>query len=194
MGTDGRAVDEVLEVKKENGNESSSKDEVKSETQDVKDKEKEKPQYCRDCRFYDHSTEREFKRNGIREGLVETRAICRNPKARSHNHIVMAELNRPKKRRCEVWEAGVYKPPERPKKKEQKTQKTESKDEEKTSPSEYHGPPLTDLEKTELKQNKKKRSEKQLLKNGEKVTVANSQNGEVKTFAQKGHRLVLVGQ
>ena len=193
MGIDGRAADEVEEVKKENVNESSLKDEIKPETQDVKDKEKERPeepQYCKDCCSYDHSTERQFKRNGIRLGLVETRAMCRNPKAKSFDHIVMAELARPKRRRCNVWEAGVYIKPEVEKSRKQKEQKNE----EKTSPSEYHGPPLTDVEKTELKQNKKKRSKRPRLKRGDKVIVTDPQNGETKTFEKIGRKLILVKQ
>ena len=145
--------------------------------------EKEEVHRCDQCKGYDVSTQRDFHRDGIRKGLVEVRAVCRSPTARAKGHLVKNNSDRP------CFEEGVYVKPQKLKKKE-KTKET--KDEKKTSPSEYHGPPLTDVEKTELKKNKKKRSKRPQLKRGDKVTVTDPQNGETKTFEQKGHRLVLV--
>lgn len=85
---------------------------------------------CGECKFYDHATEREFHRDGIRKGLVETRAICRSSKEHStaSGHLVKKESDRP----CFV--EGVYVAPEKPKKTEPE-QKVEPKTEE-TSPEE----------------------------------------------------------
>jgi hypothetical protein len=46
---------------------------------------------CGSCRFYDGSTERQFKRFGIREGLIETRSICRSPTSKAKGHLVKKE-------------------------------------------------------------------------------------------------------
>jgi len=157
----------------------------KSVKQDVKEKEGRKEVHrCDQCKWYDVSTQRDFHRDGIRKGLVEIRAVCRSPTARAKGHLVKNDSDRP------CFEEGVYVKPQKPKK--QKKETKETKDEKKTSPSEYHGPPLTDVEKTELKKNRKKRSKKPQLKRGDKVIVTDPQNGEVKTFEQKGRRLVLV--
>lgn len=155
--------------------------------------EKRKP--CSQCKWYDHSSEREFHRRvgkrdekGERIEIIEIRAVCRNPKARAYRHLVKSEYS---KRQCPVWEFGKYEPP---KKKETKEKKTEPDEEKMTSPAEYHGPVLTDVERAELKKNKKKHSKKQQLKNGEKIIVKDPHNDDVKTFEQQGHRLVLVKQ
>lgn len=60
--------------------------------------------HCGECEYYDKSSEREFRRNGIRRGLVETRAICKAPAQRSKasKHLVKRESNRP------CFDAGVY--------------------------------------------------------------------------------------
>jgi hypothetical protein len=52
--------------------------------------------HCGDCKWYDKSTERQFHRNGIRRGLVETRAICKAPAGHSKasKHLVKHESNR----------------------------------------------------------------------------------------------------
>jgi len=59
---------------------------------------------CGQCTYYDHSTEREFHRDGIRKGLVETRAICRATKdvSKASGHLIKRESDRP----CYV--EGVY--------------------------------------------------------------------------------------
>ncbi|MCJ7633011.1 hypothetical protein MUP77_11550 [Candidatus Bathyarchaeota archaeon] len=65
----------------------------------------EQPEHhCGECKWYDKSTEREFHRNGIRQGLVETRAICKAPAevSKASNHLVKCESNRP------CFDAGVY--------------------------------------------------------------------------------------
>jgi hypothetical protein len=74
--------------------------------------------FCRECRWYDTSSERKFHRKvgkkdekGKRSEIVEIRAICVNPKAASYHHLVMVD-NR--KRQCEVWEKGTCAPPKIP--------------------------------------------------------------------------------
>ena len=78
----------------------------------VKEGKKIEARFCKDCRFYDKSTERDFHRKvgpknnkGERTEIVEVRATCRNAKASSFGHLVMAEYS---KRQCPVWERGVY--------------------------------------------------------------------------------------
>lgn len=80
---------------------------VSEATKVVQQEKKEattKAQSCGECRFYDHSTEREFRRNGIRQGLVETRAVCKASAERSKasHHLVKRESN------TSCFEAGVY--------------------------------------------------------------------------------------
>ena len=79
----------------------------------VKEGKKIEARFCKDCKFYDKSAERDFHRkvgkkneHGKRAEIVEVRAICRNPKASSFGHLVMAEYS---KRQCPAWEKGVYK-------------------------------------------------------------------------------------
>ena len=177
-------------MKEKNSKKTVVKTEEKSESKgETKNKEeKKKLHFCKDCKFYDWTTEREFHRDGIRKGLFEIRAVCRNPKARSYRYLVKAEYS---KRQCPVWEFGKYEPP---KKKETKEKKTEPDEEKMTSPAGYHGPDLTDVERAELKKNKKKHSKKQHLKNREKIIVKDPHNDDVKTFEQQEHRLVLVKQ
>lgn len=82
---------------------------------DVRVEEQTHP--CSECRWYDTSTEREFHRDGIRKGLIETRAICRATKdiSKASGHLVKRESNRP------CFEAGIFVVPVREKKtKEQK--------------------------------------------------------------------------
>lgn len=100
--------------------------------------------FCKDCRFYDKPSERKFRRKvgprnkkGERTEIIELRAVCRNPKSKSYNRLVMAEYER---RQCPVWEEGVYKP----------EGKNNRQDNAKTAPHEYHGPDLTNVEKTEM--------------------------------------------
>jgi hypothetical protein len=100
---------------------------VSEETKVVQQPEKEKAKTethsCGDCRFYDHSTEREFHRDGIRKGLVETRAICRAPKERTKAslHLVKKGSNRP------CFEAGVYVPQAKKEKEQPAEKKIETK-------------------------------------------------------------------
>jgi hypothetical protein len=58
----------------------------------------EQPEHhCGECKWYDKSTERQFHRNGIRKGLVETRAICKAAAehSKASKHLVKRESNRP---------------------------------------------------------------------------------------------------
>jgi len=91
----------------------------------VKEKEKEEHQ-CKDCKFYDLSTQRIFVREHVRKGLKETRAICRAPKdhCKAGGHLVQNISARP----CFV--RGVYVAPE--KKVEKKKPSRKPKPEEKT--------------------------------------------------------------
>lgn len=176
---------EVEEVKGKTESETVEKtDKTSEEKHEQKEEEKEEVHRCDQCRWYDVSTQRDFHRDGIRKGLFEVRAVCRSPTSRARNHLVKNDSDRP------CFEEGVYVKPDKPKKKETKKPHEEGK----TAPNEYHGPPLTEEERKELQKNSKKRSKKRRLKSGEKVNVTDSQNGEVKTFEQKGHRLVLVKQ
>jgi hypothetical protein len=83
---------------------------------------KEETKCCGNCKFYDPSRERQFKRFGIREGLIETRSVCINPESKSHGHLVMKEsANKP------CWTKGTFvseKKEEKAKVKEPKKKKT----------------------------------------------------------------------
>lgn len=120
---------------------------------------------------------------------MEIRVICVCETVKAQGHIVKMDMPR----ECVGYKKGVYVKPEK---------KEQTKEEEMTSPDEYHGPELTDVERAERKKSMKKRSKKELsnslvnsikrLKNGDKITVRNPQNDEVKTFVKKGaKRLVL---
>ena len=105
--------------------------EVKSEEKERNVEERKEVHRCDQCRWYDFSTQREFHRDGIREGLVETRAVCRSPTSKARNHLVKNDSDKT------CFEKGKYVPP---KKSEKKTKKSNSKDEESmTSPQEYFG-------------------------------------------------------
>lgn len=82
---------------------------AKEETKSKKktSKKEEQPRNCGSCRWYDHSTERQFKRLGIREGLAEIRTIYHNEKSKSKGHLVS---NASKDKPCS--EKGVYVPPQ----------------------------------------------------------------------------------
>jgi hypothetical protein len=79
-----------------------------------KKRKNEKPlkhYFCKECKWYDKSSEREFHRRvgkrdeqGKRTEIFEIRAICLNPKASSHNHLVMAANS---ERQCQVWEKAT---------------------------------------------------------------------------------------
>jgi hypothetical protein len=95
----GSLKSEVVEQKKEeqvpsNLQNAEITDEVQVQTMKVKTEEVKVEQHsCGECRHYNHSSERLFHRDGIREGLVETRAICKAPKERTKasNHLVKKE-------------------------------------------------------------------------------------------------------
>ena len=76
-----------------------------------KKEEEIKPRPCGECKWYDHTTQREFHRDGIRKGLVEIRAMCRSPTGKARGHLVA----RPSVRDC--FEQGVYVSPQKPEKK-----------------------------------------------------------------------------
>jgi len=161
----------VIEVKGNKKSETVEKTD-KREKKEIKEKER-KP--CNECRYYDHSTERDFHRKvgprndkGERTEIIEIRAVCRNPKASAFKHLVHATLTR---RECSYWKEGKYEPS----KKETKTLKKEN-EEKKTAPSEYHGPPLTEVEEKNLKEKKKR---------PKAVAIKNPLNGETKTLVKK---------
>lgn len=110
-------------------NEENVKEETVEKTESRPEKKREKKKeikevhFCKDCRSYDWTTEREFHRDGIREGLVEIRAVCRNPKSRAYRHLVMAQYS---KRQCSVWEKGVYEKPLQEKKHKEESVKNEA--------------------------------------------------------------------
>jgi hypothetical protein len=118
---------------------------LKGEVSEQKKEEQKELHFCKDCKGYDKSTEREFRRKvgpkndkGERTEIVEIRAVCMNPKASSYRHLVMSEYA---KRQCPVWEKGVYeqpaKPEEKPTKETQKpTKKKYKKDEPKSDSNE----------------------------------------------------------
>ena len=111
---------------------STKKVEVESEKKGHNVEEKKKVHGCDQCRWYDFSTQREFHRDGIRKGLVETRAVCRSPKSKARNHLVKKDSDKP------CFEKGKYVTPKKPEKKTKK--KSNLKDEESmTSPQEYFG-------------------------------------------------------
>ena len=86
---------------------------VKAPTKEPKKKKDNrnpvKHHFCKDCKWYDKDSERQFHRNvgkkngaGNRTEIIELRALCKNSKARSFHHLVMAEYS---KRQCGVWES-----------------------------------------------------------------------------------------
>lgn len=83
---------------------------------------------CRHCEYYDLDTQRNFHRKvgpknkkGERTEIVEVRAVCRNKNATAHGHLVMDKSEK------DCFKERIPK------------QKKRKKDEEKTSPDEYHG-------------------------------------------------------
>ena len=86
----------------------------KEKVEDKKEEKKEKKtfRFCKDCLWYDKSSEREFHRRvgpinkeGRRSEIIEIRAICRNKNAKSHNRLVLGKY---KKRQCPNWQKGKY--------------------------------------------------------------------------------------
>jgi hypothetical protein len=88
-----------MEAQNKNG-----KEKVVQTENRVENKKEEKKGTCGECKWYDVSTQRAFKRFGIREGLIETRAQCKSPTAKAHGHLVKKESTRP------CFEAGTYTP------------------------------------------------------------------------------------
>jgi len=71
----------------------------------AKEESKKEGGSCFECKWYDLSTQRRFDRFGIKAGLTETRAICRNmdkSKTKAGGHLVKRESIRP------CFERGVY--------------------------------------------------------------------------------------
>ena len=89
---------------------STGKVEVKSEDKKPKRTEKKEVHQCNECKWYDFATQREFHRDGIRKGLVETRAVCRSPTSKSRNHLVKNDSDKT------CFEKGKYVPPKKTKK------------------------------------------------------------------------------
>lgn len=97
------------------------KNDVVSSREQVENKNGKKDvHFCKDCKWYDKSTQRDFHRKvgkknekGKRTEIVEIRAVCENPKSSSYHHLVMAEYA---KRQCLVWAKGVYEKPVQEKK------------------------------------------------------------------------------
>jgi hypothetical protein len=129
---------------KKNGQQSSvpnSQGSIKGEKKKVEQtKEKEQQHTCGECRWYDHSTEREFHRDGIRKGLVETRAICRSERSTARQHLVKKESVRP------CFEAGVYVKPA-----EEKSTKKHKKDTEEQKEQKEEHVEETPTQKTQRK-------------------------------------------
>lgn len=82
----------------------SSSGETKQVVGQTKVEDKKEQSSCGYCKWYDHSTERDFHRDGIRKGLVEVRAICKASKehSKTSNYLVKKESVRP------CFEAGTY--------------------------------------------------------------------------------------
>jgi hypothetical protein len=202
-----------VEMKNKNGKDMSAK---KAEKKTVKEEKIEEEKIlCKDCRHLDTRTIRDFARHGIRQGLIERRGKCTNEKVKARGHLVRIDM--PKK--CTGFEEGQFVVPEKKKKvkKKEVVKKTgektvepiEESDEEKTTPSEYHGPPLTDIEKKDLKDNNAKVSKKNSAKDVatkqvtkvderkiKKVVTKNPRNGETVNFVKqkRNGRVVLVKQ
>jgi hypothetical protein len=75
----------------------------------TQEKESERKNRCDKCRWYEHSTQRDFYRkvgpkdeNGERTTIKEIRAVCRSPKSSARNHLVKNDSNR------DCFEEGTY--------------------------------------------------------------------------------------
>ena len=88
--------------------------EDESEEKERNVEEKKEVHRCDQCRWYDFSTQRDFRRDGIRKGLVETRAVCRSPASKSRNHLVKNDSDKT------CFESGKYVPPKKTKKETKK--------------------------------------------------------------------------
>jgi hypothetical protein len=127
-----------------------------------KEKAKTETHSCGECRFYDHSTEREFRRDGIRQGLVETRAVCKAPaeRTKASNHLVKRESSRP------CFDAGVYVVPVK-EKKTKKEHPTEKKTETQQKSATQAGEPKERL--PEQKGSRKREQPKRAEGNAERL-------------------------
>jgi len=130
--------------------------------------EKKEQHSCGECAFYDHSTERAFHRDGIRQGLVETRAICKASKeqTKASGHLVKKESDRP------CFERGVYIVPVKETKKPEAEKKTE-KEPKTVTPS-----ALQDAEIWPVKRNKHTKVESAVnILNGKVSRLEKNRNG-----------------
>jgi hypothetical protein len=144
---------------------------VKGEEKKVEE-EKVESHFCKDCKSYDKSTEREFHRlvgkrdeQGNRGEIIEIRAVCMNPKSTSCHHLVMAEYS---KRQCPVWEQGVYEQPAKP------VEPEKTKEEPKKEPSKKR----SKKDKAKKDEETIKKVEKAFEEGAEEVTL--DSNGTVK--------------
>jgi hypothetical protein len=86
----------------------------------VKEKEKEvKGEPCGQCIWWDTTTTREFKRFGVRAGLIEIRSVCRSPTSKARGHLTMKESIR------SCFEKGVFVPEVKEEKKKLERRKKE---------------------------------------------------------------------
>jgi hypothetical protein len=155
---------------------------VQSQVRKKETKTAEQPeQCCGECRWYDKSTEREFHRNGIRQGLVETRAVCKATAGRSKasNHLVKRESNRP------CFDAGLFVASL----KERKTKEEQSADKKtETKPKETQHTETNSTAQTA--ETKETVSEHKSSKKHQRTRVAcatNFLNGETKILETNGH-------
>lgn len=125
------------------GKNSKEKTVVKTEEK-PESKIKEKEKRCGLCKWYDVSTERPYVRflGPDKHEVEETRAICKNSRARAFHHRVNTNSVK------DCFERGTYKAPEKKDVKGKETKKVEKPTEEKmTSPEEYFGTPEDRLKK-----------------------------------------------
>lgn len=147
-----------------------------SEASKVKTEEKKEQHSCGECAFYNHSTERAFHRDGIRQGLVETRAICKASKERTKasGHLVKKESDRP------CFERGVYIVPVKETKKPKAEKKTK-KEPKTVPPSALQDAEITDEEQIQtmpVKRNKHTKVESAVnILNGKVSRLEKNRNG-----------------
>lgn len=155
--------EDLEKTMKEDAKKKGKKGQVSTET-----KTEEPKPTCAECKWYDVSTEREFHRDGIREGLVETRSICRAPKdvSKASGHLVKRESTRP------CVQSGVYAKPVK-EKKTKKEQPAETQAETKTVETHTQTPAKT-------KTSKKHRGT-------ERAVATNSLSGDTKVLETNGH-------
>jgi hypothetical protein len=150
---------------------------------EVKETSEEKETFCKNCKWYDKSTERTFHRKvgkrdekGERTVITEIRAICRNAKSSAYCHLVMSQGSKRNISGC--FEKGVYTVP---KKEEQKPKKETKKKKRKKEPSQSNETITENLDN----------AIKKLEKTGT-FKAQNPLNGQTKTFMRKNNRFVVV--